>query len=341
MEMNELKLIDSTSVSPSELVRIDLPALQISFLEENFDERSALLVIQHARVVHQSENAIRSNARQLCISLFLCHEAYVIGSPAKSALGWGPFCVANFSSIGLSDGNIRAAVRTGESLIRHEKNYPEGIEQFDRLSRAALLALGGNEETLVAVQQVLADNPDKGLTAKSIRQIQDELKEEKLLRLQTEIRLKTIEETNAELALSITERREQAARWREKAEKAEKEARTPVEALVYQLPPGVRSEDELRTTLQTENTALLKNKERLLSDVNTSTEELIKIQKGLVTFKHVSNMLEMLEADVHLIRSKFPAVLVEKLMVNSPESKDRLRVIAFELRAIAAAIDVQ
>ncbi len=330
-----LKLVDS-----SELAVLDNDQQVVSLVGEDFDERTATQVIRYAIEVHQFDLSIRTSARNLCVSLYRCRSSYIEGSKNKSSSGWGSFCEKNFSSIGMSDGNIRAAVRTGEALVRHEEKHPEGIELFSRLSRAALFALGGNEDTLVTVQEVLAANPEANVTAADVRRLNEQLQEKTIALLETEKRMSAIEDTNVSLTQKLDERRTQVSDWRERAELAEQRAKTPVEAVVYKLPEGVKNEDELRHNLQRENASLKTEADRLRSAVDRESIKLTEVQRTLGTAEQIKHVLVDLESEIQLLRAKFTRAMVERMTSGTPAVKERLKSIAAEFRAMASAIDV-
>lgn len=312
----------------------------INLAGEFFDDNTTSQVVTHAIEVHQAEASIRANARKLCVALFRCKTAYMSGRENERKTGWVEFCARNFAVLGLSDSGLRAAVRTGKALALHEDKYPAGIEVFDHLSRAALFVLGGNEATLVSVQQALEKSPEMSMTADEIRKLIETLNQEKVLRLETEQRLGVVQQANLDLAESAAQRREQATRWRERAETAETAAKTPVEAVVFKLPPGVKSEEDLREKLQQENAKLKTNNEQLKSSVETNTEKLKEVRSNLQSSEQTKNVLEDLDSDLHLMIAKFPRALTERMGSGTPAVKQQLKDIAKNLRALASAIDV-
>ena len=235
---------------------------------------------------------------------------------------------------------MRAAVRTGEALVRHEVKHPEGIELFNRLSRAALFALGGNEQTLITVQQVLEATPTEIVTASDVRRINEELSKQKILKLEAERRVTELERTNQNLLESAAERRGQAQRWKEELEAAELKAKTPVEALVFELPPGIKSETELKEQLTKNNEELKSENDRLLAGVESTKDKLLAIQTSFNNAEQTRNALDELESDLYLLHAKFPASMVQKMASGTPEIVEKLKSIAQALRALAVVMDV-
>lgn len=336
--MQALELINSHSPAVGYIGQI---APTISLEGDHFDEASASSVIHHALQVHQFELAIRTSARLLCVAMYHCHEAYIAASTGTNCNGWQDFCARNFARLRMSDGNIRAAVRTGSALVNHEKQYPEGIEFFDQMSRAALFAIGGNEQTLIAVQEVLQADPAGKITAEDVRRIAAELSSETIARLEAEKKLSAVEQTNVELCERLEERKTQAMRWKGIAEQAQIDAKTPVEAIKYALPKGVASEVELKETLTKENSELKDENERILSRLKQEGEKLQSLQRTLSLTEQSKVALDDLQADVSMMLAKYPKALAERMASVAPAIKEQFKAIAADLRSLAVALDVE
>lgn len=312
----------------------------ISLEDENFDIPNASAVIHHALEVHQYELAIRTSARMLCVAMYKCHQAYIAASKEKKSEGWQRFCERNFASLRLSNGNIRTAVRTGEALLNYENKHPDGIEYFDTMSRAALFALGGNEQTLIAVQDVLKSNTAGKVTAEDVRKISEELNIQTIEKLKAQQQLAAVQQTNVELCESLAERKEQSERWKESSKRFEAEAKTPVQAIEYQLPKGVASEIALKNQLTGQISDLKLESDRLATRVTKDGEKLQSLQRSISVTEQSIHVLEDLQADVSMMLAKFPKALAERMASGTPETKELLKAIAADLRTLASTIDV-
>lgn len=312
----------------------------ISLVGEDFDEAAASAVIHHALQVHHYERAIRTSASKLCVAMANCYHAYIAASKFKTSTGWPEFGERNFASLRMSQGNIRSAIRTGEALMGYEASHPETIEYFDTMSRAALLAVGGNPETLEAIHQVFQTNPDARVTVEEVRKIKEQLNVETIERLKAEQQLNAVQQINVGLCESLTERKEQVERWQGIAEKAQIEAKTPVQAIEFQLPKGVASEIELKEILTKEISGLQQESKQLSARMNEDAEKLQTLKRMLSVTEQTKLALENLQAGVSLMLAKFPKALADRMASSTPEVKEQLKSIAADLRTLALALDV-
>lgn len=312
----------------------------ISLAGDDFDEASASSVIHHALLVHQYELAIRTNARLLCIAMYKCYQAYRAASINKTSAGWPKFCERNFSSLRMSKGNISAAIRSGEALMGYEASHPDTIAMFDTMSRAALLSIGGNAETLEAIHQVFQADPGARVTIEEVRKIKEQLNVETIERLKAEQQLNAVQQINVGLCESLAERKEQVERWQGIAEKAQIEAKTPVQAIEFQLPKGVASEIELKEILTKEISGLQQESKHLSARMNEEAEKLQTLKRTLSVTEQTKLALEDLQAGVSLMLAKFPKALADRMASSTPEVKEQLKSIAADLRTLALALDV-
>ena len=124
---------------------------------------------------------------------------------------------------------------------------------------------------------------------------------------------------------------------REKAE-AERQARTPVEAIEYKLPPDVQSSAEALAKIQREIAEETLRRDKLVSQVETTNRSLQDVQRSFKNHDEASKTLAQIKDHVNRIYQMFPSSLISTVTNNAPASKAALKEIAAGLRAFAHRI---
>lgn len=312
-------------------------------------------VIGHAIEVYHHAASMKASALAICLALYHCREAYGDGVARRnsSVNGWNAFCEANFGQLGLSDGNLRAAVRAGEVMCTMKANDPEGAAIFSRLSRAALFALGDSPE-LASEVKLLLENGDaaskngeqSSLTAKEIRDLKESLRQqtESATSAEAELtkandKIRAINVLGADVDQRLSEREDEVVMLKKKNFDLEKKAKTPVESLVPSLPKGVKNEAEMLAQLNAD----IKEKQDKLKQISQESDavnnRLTTTQRKLAQHDQTADAFKQFDADISALLVKFPDVLIQKMTDTSNAVKDSLGRIAAKLRTLAAHIE--
>jgi hypothetical protein len=309
------------------------------------DDQSS--VIKQAVQVHHHAGEMKRNAMGICLAFYRCREAFGRGAARSNSgpNGWGAFCAANFAELNLSEGNIRAAVRSGEILDKMLQVEPDGTAVFQRLSRAALFALGGSPELAGEVKQILLDNPDNVLTAAEIKDLKQTLRSqnESMATMQDELRQTTAQLTNLQVVSAdvngmLAERESQVVGLIARNDQLVKEAKTPVESLVPTLPPGVKSEAELLRQLNGDIEQKQNELQKVVIKVNAEEQKLARVQISLAVHTQEAGDLTKLEADLSAVINKYPEALFNRLDETTPVLRAAFSEFASRLRKLADLI---
>ncbi len=340
---------------------------------DNLDDSSfqAIIVVDaemapdvKARVVGLATRAhlhladMHKNAAAFCITVHQCREAH-------GPDGWGDFTKANFPQLGAS--NLRNAVRAGKLLVEqisgagNEKNQKLRLEKLSRLSRNALFALAdATPETIERVDGHLDENGKKPPTAAQITQwsqsaqlARDEAEIEMAnlraqagelaeilkqaqddLRIKESMRMK-LERQVSEQAELIKAAGDTVLELRKGKAEAEKAARTPVEAIVHALPPGVKSEAEALKKIQKEVAEATARRNKLVDQANETARKLSDINVTFQAHKQSADIVTKIRNDVNRLVAEFSPELLSSLKSNTPITKNALKEIASHLRAFA------
>lgn len=321
---------------PSDFRRLD----QIHIiLDDGTPPDNQISIITSAVEVHQQAENLKKNALNLCVALYNCKTSY--SRVSGSSAGWPAFCKRNFESIGLSDGNIRACIRTGEALVGFTNADPDALAAYSRLSRAALMALGETTpEIAEEVKLTLQMDPANAPTAKEIRTLNDTIESQRSALAQSEEAIRRANEYSADLNSRLSSTEDEVIALRTENAGLEKKVKTPVEALVPTLPKGVKTEADLLDSI---NKQIVEGKQQLdhtAKQSEVATKELTAIQRKLALATQQQATLDDLQNDLTAMLAKYPLALAEKMNAAAPDIKSRLKKIAADMRLFADQIDV-
>lgn len=313
------------------------PQLVLGDAEKNFAQDEVGALAAHAAVVYHQIYELKKNAREVCIALKQCKDAYVAAArekdPSRKYVGWNAFCKNNFSSLGLSERNIRAAVKTGEVLLNLKEQNPTTYDAIADLSRDALFVIGGTPEVANEVGGLLSRDPEAKLTAAQLREMA--------------MLLQSSEEANRELALQL----EHAKNAKTRAEACAatlngrvQEFEGEIERLTYEIEQKENvsaqslEEQELQAVrMQTR----IKNQElaKTQRTLSQKSQELSKIQGHLYQQRQSQDVIADLAEHMSSMLSKFTPALVHKIRGITPSAQVKFNEVADQLRALASQIE--
>lgn len=315
---------------------------------DNLPAEQKTTVIGYAVEVHHHAMGIKTSAMGICLALFRCREAYGEGESRASSSknGWNAFCEANFAHLGLSDGNIRAAVRSGEILAKMQTAEPDGVAIFSRLSRAALFALGDTPEMMSEVKEILENNPKEAPTAKEIKDLKDSLRKQTESTLNSEAELakaiekiRQVNQNNADVNNMLVERENEVVTLKKQNFDLDKKAKTPVESLIPSLPKGVKNEAEMLDKLNADIKDK-QNQQRLAAqEFDATTNKLSNVKRSLAQHEQTADALKQFETDISALLTKFPDVLLQTMTATSTAVKETIGRIAVKLHTLASHLE--
>ncbi len=329
------------SLSPEQINGFGLhhPQLVLGEAEKDFAQDEVGALAAHAAVVYHQLYELKKNAREVCIALKQCKDAYVAAArekdPSRKYVGWNSFCKNNFSSLGLSERNIRAAVKTGEVLLTLKSQNPQTYEAIADLSRDALFVIGSTPGVADEVGGILSRDPEAKLTAAQLREMA--------------VLLQSAEQANQELAAQL----EHAKNAKTRAEACAatlngqvQEFEGEIERLTHameqqQANAGTVSIDEeqlqaVRLETRKKNQELAKT-QRTLSQ---ASQELSKVQSHLYQQRESQEVIADLAVHMNAMLSKFTPALVQKIRGINPSTQVKFNEVAEQLRVLASQIEV-
>lgn len=325
-------------------------------VSDDLDSTTKHQVISLATRANMHLADMHKSADDFCVCIFQCKQTH-------GENGWEAFAARSFPSLSL--GNVRAAVRAGKMIVENFSSLDaDRRKRISSLSRSALFALSSApQEVAERVHQALEAEATQIPTA---AQISEWRREAELAKAEAEqvaakaaadideanerLRIAQLDAESRELERSKLEARhaQQEAMLRaandsvialrqELAERKRAE-RTPVEAIVHKLPPGVQSEAEALEAIREQIATETARRDKLKSNVETTQRTLQDVQRSLENHKQSADVLAQIQEDLSRMFQKFPAVLVTSLTTKTPAAKDALKDIAGKLRALADQI---
>lgn len=309
------------------------PDLILSGAEKNFSRHEVGALAAHAAIVYHQLYELKKNAREVCVSLKQCKDAYIAAvreiDPSKKYVGWNAFCKNNFSSLGLSERNIRAAVKTGEVLLEMKEQSPDTYDAISELSRDALFVIGSKPEVASKVSGIIKQDPDAKFTAAQLRDMASHIQatDQTLQALEAQLAearkaKQRAESSTATMNNLVKDYENEISRLQHQCEDKNNSHISSVDESNH-----VKLRDEARQKKQE-----LARTERKLQ---RTTEELTKVQLLLQQQQECESVIRDLSADITGMLSKYTVALVATVSNTNPAVRKKLVGIADQLVALA------
>jgi hypothetical protein len=295
--------------------------------EKNFAQHEVGNLAAYTAIVFNQVHELKKNARQICMALKLCKDAYVSAAreqdPERKYVGWNAFCKRNFSNLGLSERNIRAAVKTGGVLLELQEKNPETFDAIADLSRDALFVIGSAPQVAHEIGGILSQTPDAKFTAAQLKEMAGVLESSEQSVAEFKTRFEAVQGAKERAEASAAAMNERLASYE-----------TEIDRLTHLIeeksspqPAGALTDQEL----QEQKKALLKV-QRQLAKANL---ELQKAQQDVHKYNEPHQVLASLSNDVSSMLSKYSQALVLRLTETSPTVQDKLDELAIQLRTLS------
>lgn len=295
----------------------------------------SLEIIEHTAAIILHMKGMQRHAIQLCIEIHQLREIF----SQFSELTWTKYCQQNFCNLGLSESSIRAAVRTGKTILRVTQGgeKKEAIHALASLSRAALFAFGDapaevQEELLNVLTHVVDERQGEGMTAKEINQKIQELSVDLL---EKENLIKSKDLALLRISNALTAREAEAAQSREEINQLQKKISNQAQAVVHQLPPGIKDAEEMKRKIEYDISMKKDELARIDFECKKMREEQEKQERKIQHQRYAQSALDALENDINEIQKKYTNVLIEKIYTSNKNNAIKLEHLSNSLRALA------
>lgn len=308
-----------------------------------FESRDLNEVVTHTLQVFSAVETMRKSAVSMCISLKKLKESYTAArreaNPERKSVGWEAFCKANFESLGLSQGQIRTAIRTGEMLINLQTNDPNSFAAMSRLSRAALFAVNASPETVPQISAMLIESPDSTVTAKQVKELSETLaaSEAQAAALKEQLEIAVQGKREAESVAADLNQRCLSAE--EHIHSLRKQGNTPVDPPTHVLPPGIKNEQEALDSLNEKKSAAQQALSQTSAEVESAQRRLTDVQRRLDEHTSALDVISGLRKDVGALTKKYSLAMLQKTKDSSPNIQTKLRETGQLLRVLANQLE--
>lgn len=324
------------------------PRSQITMVgieEEDIESQQA--IFSHAMNVHLHHQQMTESALKICISLYLCRQAF----KSSSDKGWEAFCEANFRTLDMHMTHIRSAIRTGRSLCQvlnsdSIKQRSEAERLFASMSRHALTTFSETPEELreEVAERLIAISSDSGRppTASDVRSEVDNLKLE-LSDAHDAIRLKdeALFRMNEQLQIQdtkVSELRGQCTRLNAEVTRLNTQPHLTVETADPSVKRTRKDLDDVTQKLQQKMTEL-ETTRTALADAEQQREEIlaqIEESKSLVpAAKKKSTVIQELRKEIAGLKEKWTGAYLEMLRTQGDSVSEEIASVAEELQLLA------
>lgn len=324
------------------------PRSQITMVgieEEDIESQQA--IYSHAMNVHLHHQQMTESALKICISLYLCRQAF----KSSSEKGWEAFCEANFRTLDMHTTHIRSAIRTGRSLCQvlnsdSIKQRSEAERLFASMSRHALTTFSETPEELreEVAERLIAISADSGRppTANDVKSEVDNLKLE-LSDAHDAIRLKdeALFRMNEQLQIQdtkVSELRGQCTRLNAEVTRLNTQPHVTVEDADPSAKRTRKELDEVTQKLQ-QKVAELETTRTALADAERQRAEILEqieeSQSQAPTAKKKNTVIHELRKEIMALKEKWTGAYLEKLRGQGDSVSEDLASVADDLRQLA------
>lgn len=316
------------------------PVVNLQLFQDDPSETSGMnqqAVLEHTVSVIQHLQSMQSSALQMCLHLYLLRQEFDC-CQSRSDQFWSKYCQENFSKYGLSDSGVRAAVRTGKSLARLSQNgEASGLDALAGLSRAALIAFGEatpevQDRLITEIEEATEARNGKGPTAKEINNRIEELSAHLAEKDES---IKTKNDALHRMNTALNAREQEAAQLRDEVAKLHRKLDNQAQAVVHQLPPGVKDAKEYLAQVENQLSRSKDELARVEGDIAKHKEDIQRSMKDEQRKAYAKNALTELENDIRNLSMKYTDVLIEKIRAADKTTIHNLEHIANKLRAMA------
>ncbi|MCO4087509.1 MAG: hypothetical protein HEQ17_00585 [Limnohabitans sp.] len=325
---------------------------QISLLGVDEATERHQAIMAHAISVVQNYAAMKESAARLCVSLFACHSEF----KQSGEVGWENFCAVNFAPLGLSQGNIRSAIKAGRAISHYlsslqSRGETAEIKQLETMSRSALIVLGEAPDDVrdQLIDRVVQANEMMG-SAMPARGVSSELERIQRERDQANEDLRTAEGRLTQ-AGTATQRLNDLVRDRESQIE---EQQTKIDELsnrlrelsnapkveVLEPNPNSRADLEARRNLEQQLSDLNHQVSVASADLSAHKSELEKISRQASLRKQTDNAMGELEQQVTRLKAQWSDAYAQKIRATDPHQYGPvLSRIANDMRLLADQLD--
>jgi uncharacterized coiled-coil protein SlyX len=309
-------------------------------------------IMAHAISVVQNYAAMKESAARLCVSLFACHQEF----KNSGEVGWENFCSINFAPLGLSQGNIRSAIKAGRAISHYlsslqSRGETAEIKQLETMSRSALIVLGEAPDDVrdELIDRVVQANVMMG-SALTARGVSSELERIQRERDQASEDLRTAEGRLAQ-AGSTAQRlndlvRDKESQIEEQQAKIDEltnrllELSNSSKVEVIEPDPSSRAGLEARRNLEQQLADLNHQVSQASAELGTHKAELEKISRQASLRKQTENAMAELEQQVTRLKAQWSDVYAQKIRATDPHQHGPvLSRIANDMRILADQLD--
>lgn len=311
---------------------------QISLLDINESGIDRDRIVSHAVMAIEHFNKARENALNVCLHLYHCREAF----RASGDTGWQAFSKANFASLGMGEGQMRTAVRTGRALAvylaQSGGNSVDQVASLSTMSMSALTVMGDAPEE---IRNQLIDAVSKQIEASPRPPTADAVRAQ-IQALQGEVQelqgqVSTKDDANSRLVTRLQTTESEATTLRNKVTALERQINEAAQRPAVQVMDADPNLRATRDELERMNSELNAAKQRLaeINKQSSEAEEKLTTLKAEGDKKSVAKdyFLE-LEAAVTAVKVKFTDAMVARIASADPAYGPRLRKLASDLTAL-------
>lgn len=310
-------------------------SLELFDQDQNQASPNRQVIVEHTVAVIQHLQAMHTNALQMCVRLYFLREEF-----SKFPDGtWTEYCKKNFSHYGLSESGIRAAVRTGKNISRltRDTGSDESLNVLSNLSRAALFAFGDapeviQEKLLEEVAHVIEERNGKAPGAEEIKRKIEELS---LDLVEKDDLIKAKDGAIHRLNNALNARETECIEMRGEIDRLQKKMSNQAQAVVHQLPPGIKDAQDLKNQIEEEISRKRDELAHAEAESLKLKEEIARQTKTASLRAHAQNALDALESDIKNLQMKYTEVLADKIRGADRNNQQTLDRLANCLRAMA------
>lgn len=326
----------STTQLPLTVSFVASPQISILDINESGGDRDR--IVSHAVMAIEHYNKARENALNVCLHLFHCREAF----RASGETGWQAFSKTNFASLGMGEGQLRTAVRTGRALAvylaQSGGNSSDQVASLSTMSMSALTVMGDAPEDvrnqLIEAVSKQIETSAKPPTADAVRaQIQSLQGEVQDLQGQ----VSTKDEANSRLVTRLQTTESEATALRNKVSALERQINEAAQRPTVQVmdaDPNLRSTRDELSRMQSE----LDVAKKRLDDINrqsSEAEDKLTMLKADSDRKAVArDYFQELEGAVTALKAKFTDAMVARIASADPSYAPRLQQLSTDLMVL-------
>lgn len=309
-------------------------------------------IITHAIAAIQQYIQMRDSALRLCVSLYLCHQEF----KNSGETGWQAFCDANFAQLGLSQGNIRSAVKAGRAVSHYmatlkDRGEAAEVTHLESMSRSALIVLGEAPDDVrdELIDRVVNANEMHG-SSMSAREVEQELarvRQEKLLaeRGQAEAieKLSATDQALNRLNNLVRDRDNQVGALQSQIDALQFQLRQAPKApdvVVEDPDPNTKAAQEARRNLERQVGELKHQLTQVEADLGREKAELDRLSRQAAMRKQSMSAIEELEQLVTRMKAQWSDAYAQKIRAQDVHTYGPILTrVANEMRFLADQLD--